>query len=133
MIARIEAKSSDETMTDVEVAEVVRDVAELYEPAAEEAGVTLTVGCVEKVTLKANRELLGQALANLVDNAIKHARGLDCETPLAVTVSAVRDGGDVVLSVADNGIGIPAKDHDAFSNDSCSSRRAVRRAAAASD
>ena len=72
MIARIEAGPPDGAMTEVEAGAIVRDVVELYEPVAEEKGVELEAVTPEPVTLKANRELLGQALANLVDNAIKH-------------------------------------------------------------
>ena len=73
MIARIEAGSPDGAMTEVDAGAIVRDVAELYEPVAEEKGVELAVDAPEPVTLTASRELLGQALANLIDNAIKYA------------------------------------------------------------
>jgi signal transduction histidine kinase len=111
MIARIEAGSQDAAMTEVEAGAVVRDVAELYEPVAEEKGVELTVDAPEPVTLKANRELLGQALANLVDNALKYADPAEHESRrLTIALSAKRDGDNVVLAVADNGPGIPAAD-----------------------
>jgi signal transduction histidine kinase len=98
-------------MTEVEADAVVRDVAELYEPVAEEKGVELTVDAPEPVTLKANRELLGQALANLVDNALKYADPAEHESRrLTIALSAKRDGDNVVLAVADNGPGIPAAD-----------------------
>ena len=61
-------------MTEVEASAIVRDVAELYEPVAEETGRRRWSSTRrEPITLKASRELLGQALANLVDNAIKYA------------------------------------------------------------
>jgi signal transduction histidine kinase len=111
MIARIEAGSQDAAMTEVEAGAVVRDVAELYEPVAEEKGVELTVDAPGPVTLKANRELLGQALANLVDNALKYADPAEHESRrLTIVLSAKRDGDNVVLAVADNGPGIPPAD-----------------------
>jgi signal transduction histidine kinase len=111
MIARIEAGSQDAAMTEVEAGAVVRDVAELYEPVAEEKGADLTVDAPEPVTLKANRELLGQALTNLVDNALKYAAPAEHESRrLTILLSAKRDGGNVVLAVADNGPGIPPAD-----------------------
>jgi signal transduction histidine kinase len=111
MIARIEAGSQDAAMTEVEAGAVVRDVAELYEPVAEEKGVDLTVDAPEPVTLKANRELLGQALANLVDNALKYALPAEHESRrLTILLTAKRDGDSVVLAVADNGPGIPPAD-----------------------
>jgi signal transduction histidine kinase len=111
MIARIEAGSQDAAMTEVEAGAVVRDVAELYEPVAEEKGVELTVDAPGPVTLKANRELLGQAVANLVDNALKYALPAEQESRrLTIVLSAKRDGDNVVLAVADNGPGIPPAD-----------------------
>jgi signal transduction histidine kinase len=105
MIARIEAGPPDGAMTEVEVGEIVRDVVELYEPVAEEAGVELEA-------LMASRELLGQALANLVDNAIKHALPADAGRPLRIVMSTAREGDDLVLRVADNGVGVPEKDRE---------------------
>jgi signal transduction histidine kinase len=111
MIARIEAGSQDAAITEVEAGAVVRDVAELYEPVAEEKNVDLTVDAPEPVALKANRELLGQALANLVDNALKYAEPAEHESRrLTIVLSARRDDDHVVLAVADNGPGIPAAD-----------------------
>jgi len=108
MIARIEAGSQDSAMNDVEAGAVVRDVGDLYEPAAEEKGIKLLVEEREPVTLKANRELLAQALANLVDNALKYALPSDAEADAGrVVISANREGGDLVLIVADNGPGVP--------------------------
>jgi signal transduction histidine kinase len=111
MIARMEAGSQEGAMMEVEAGAVVRDVAELYEPVAEEKGITLRVETPEPVTLQANRELLGQALANLVDNALKYASSgtAGAHSP-AVTISARRDGRYLVLGVADNGPGIPEAD-----------------------
>jgi signal transduction histidine kinase len=109
MIARMEAGSQDDAMTEVEAGAVVRDVAELYEPAAEEKGVALAVDVPEPVTLTANRELLGQALSNLIDNAFKYST-----TGIAgaskVVLSARREGNQLLLRVADNGPGIPEAD-----------------------
>lgn len=112
LIARMEAGSQDGAMSDVEIGAVVRDVAELYEPVAEERGAQLSVEVTEPVTFKANRELLGQALANLVDNALKYASPA---TPgegekARIVISTTRDDRDLVLSVADSGPGIPEAD-----------------------
>jgi signal transduction histidine kinase len=108
MISRLEAGYSAEQTAPVDLAAIVADVVELYEPLAEEVGVALSVGEVAAVTLDANRELVGQALSNVVDNAIKYAAGSG-DVP-SVTVSLVRSGGDVVLEVADNGPGVPPED-----------------------
>ena len=60
-------------MAEFDAAEIVRGIGELYEPVAEEKGITLKVEAAEPVPLHGNRELISQALANLVDNAIKYA------------------------------------------------------------
>lgn len=114
MIARAEAGNAREGMAPFDVAEVARDVAELYEPVAEEADVALTVDVAEErdaVQVVGSRELIGQAIANLVDNALKYAPvGADPSHHASVTVSAARRGEMVELVVADRGPGIPAAD-----------------------
>ena len=97
-------------MTEVEAGAIVRDVVELYEPVAEEKGVELEAVTPEPMTLKASRELLGQALANLVDNAIKHGLPEGADRPLRIVMSTAREGDDLVLRVADNGVGVPEAD-----------------------
>ncbi len=112
MIARIEAGSPDGATSEVDMSAIVRDVVELYEPAAEEAGVALKVDTPEPVVLRGNRELLGQALANLVDNAIKHGAAAGPTAPREVAIATARDGVALVLTVADRGPGIPAADRE---------------------
>jgi signal transduction histidine kinase len=114
MIARIEAGSPEGAMAEVDASAIVRDVAELYEPVADETGVELLVDAPQPVLIKASRELLGQALANLIDNAIKHSAPVEGEAhpPLKVVVTTARDGDSLVLRVADNGPGIPPEDRD---------------------
>src|SRR5260221_10989333 len=73
MIARAESGEVREGMAEFDVAEVARDVSELYEPLAEDKGLTLEVNAKQHSAVKGNRELVSQALANLVDNAIKYA------------------------------------------------------------
>jgi signal transduction histidine kinase len=111
MIARAEAGNAREGMGEFDVAEVARDVAELYEPVAEEAGVSLTVEVPDQLRLFGSRELVGQAIANLVDNALKYAPvGNDGAAPPSVTVRAMRRDDMVDLVVADTGPGIPEAD-----------------------
>ncbi len=108
MIARVEAGSSDAQFADVDAAKIAADVFELYEPLAEEARVSLKIAAPEPVRLVANRELLSQALANLVDNAIKYAT--EAEDGPRVTIAVAHRNGSAVLSVSDNGPGVPAED-----------------------
>jgi len=105
MISRLEAGYSSEQVGELDLAEVARDVIELYEPVAEEAGVTLSAEVAEGLTVKGNRELIAQSLSNVVDNAIKYAAG-ESEAP-AVKLSLAADGDLLRLAVADNGPGIP--------------------------
>jgi signal transduction histidine kinase len=73
MIARAESGEAGRGMEDFDAAEVARDVGELYEPLAEEKGLTLRIAAPGPAIIKGHRELISQALANLIDNAIKYA------------------------------------------------------------
>ncbi len=111
MIARLEAGSGRETMTEFDLSEVVADVVELYEPSAEEEGLSLEAKVEAALAMHGSRELIGQALANLIDNAIKY--GIPQDTllqPSAITVSAQRLGSEIEIAVADHGPGIGPQD-----------------------
>jgi signal transduction histidine kinase len=117
MIARAEAGNSREGMATFDVADVARDVAELYEPVAEEAGVPLKVAVPADLPLFGSRELVGQAIANLVDNAIKYAAPIAARDtspaagpPVDVVVTASTGPGAIEIAVADRGPGIPAEE-----------------------
>lgn len=105
MISRVEAGSSTAQMSSVDLSDLARDAAELYEPVAEDAGVSLTAEIAPDVVINGNRELLAQALSNLIDNAIKYVG--DVPSP-RIKVSLAREGGELWLSVTDNGPGVPA-------------------------
>jgi len=101
-IAQAEAGSRREDFRDVDLALLAQEAAELYEPLAEEKGVAFTVELAPEIYVPGNGHLIAQALANLLDNAIKY-------TPAGgrVTVRLEKNGGAPVLSVADTGPGIP--------------------------
>ncbi|TIP54946.1 MAG: HAMP domain-containing protein [Mesorhizobium sp.] len=105
MISRLEAGYSSESTSRVDLAASVRDVVELYEPVAEEAGVTLETSVQDGFAVEGNRELIGQALSNIVDNAIKYST--DSTAKPTVHVALDRVGSEIRLSVTDNGQGIP--------------------------
>ncbi len=105
MISRLEAGYSSEHMVKVDLAAAVHDVVELYEPVAEEAGVALEADAGKVCMVDGNRELIGQALSNIVDNAIKYSQ--DATAGPAVKVTLARGGGRIRLTVTDNGHGIP--------------------------
>jgi signal transduction histidine kinase len=114
MIARAESGEAGRGMAELDAAEIARAVAELYEPVAEERGLRLAVEAPHPVMVRAHRELISQALANLLDNAIKYAApalvgagAVEEASPAAITVTADAEGDHVVLTVADCGPGIP--------------------------
>ena len=112
MIARAESGQARDNMTEFDAAEIARDVGELYEPVAEEKGIALKVDAPAAAPVRGNRELVSQALANLVDNAIKYAgpNGKLNGAPAEIVVKAGNDGERISLSVADRGPGIAEAD-----------------------
>ncbi|MEX0589685.1 MAG: ATP-binding protein [Xanthobacteraceae bacterium] len=110
MISRAEAGEARTHMLDFDAAEVARGVAELYEPLAEEKGLKLVVEAEGPRPMHGNRELIGQALANLVDNAIKHGKPVASGAAGEIRIASRAEGGRILLSVYDRGPGIPEKD-----------------------
>lgn len=112
MIARLEAGTERGDHVLFDLAASARDVAELYEPVAEEAGVDLVVETSGEVLVSGSRELMGQALANLIDNALKYGSPQEQGQRARVQVRVQRVGDKVEASVADQGSGIPAADRE---------------------
>ncbi|WP_350333406.1 sensor histidine kinase [Coralliovum pocilloporae] len=112
-IARLEAGSATGDLKPVDLAGIARDVSELYEPVAEEDGIGFVISASEPAFVTGSRELLGQVIANLLDNALKYARepGKEGLTP-EITLSVESRDKSVVLCVTDNGPGIPEADRD---------------------
>ena len=109
MISRAEAGEARKHMVDFDAAEVANGVAELYEPLADEKGMALSVDAEKPLPVHGNRELIGQALANLIDNAIKHGKPANGGAG-DITISARNDGSRALLTVSDHGDGIPESD-----------------------
>jgi signal transduction histidine kinase len=111
MIARAEAGADRTGVARVDLGEVVAGVAELYEPLAEEKGFDLRVECEPGLAIEGRRELIGQALANLIDNALKYgASAQPCGGE--IRVAARREDGEIVVEVADRGPGVAAQDRE---------------------
>jgi signal transduction histidine kinase len=113
MIARAESGQARDNMTDFDAAEIARGVGELYEPLADDKGIALKVEAPAAAPVHGNRELVSQALANLVDNAIKYAApngSAATANGSEIIVKAVGDGDRILLTVADGGPGIPEAD-----------------------
>jgi signal transduction histidine kinase len=84
-------------------------VAELYTPVAEDEGIEVSTDIAEGVLLRANRELIGQAMVNLLENAMKYAKPEDGSTG-RISIGLEKIDANVVITVADNGPGIPEAD-----------------------
>jgi signal transduction histidine kinase len=112
MIARAESGQARDNMTEFDASEIARDVGELYEPVADEKGIALKIDAPAAAPVRGNRELVSQALANLIDNAIKYAgpSGKVNGASAEIVVRAGNDGERIALSVADHGPGIPDAD-----------------------
>jgi signal transduction histidine kinase len=113
MIARAESGQARDDMSEFDAAEIAHDVGELYEPLADQKGIALKVEADAPAKVKANRELVSQALANLVDNAIKYTAppaGAANGAKPEIVVRALEDGDRILLTVADGGPGIPEAD-----------------------
>jgi signal transduction histidine kinase len=96
-------------MSAFDVGGVVTGVTELYEPVAEEKGFEMTVAVSPGLTMTGNRELIGQAIANLIDNALKYG-AVDLGRGGRVDIVARREGSQILIEVADHGSGISNAD-----------------------
>ncbi|HUA54444.1 MAG TPA: HAMP domain-containing sensor histidine kinase [Candidatus Sulfotelmatobacter sp.] len=106
-IAQAEGGAARGDMEPLDMTMLCADVAELYEPVAEARHLTLTAALADSAPIKGNRHLLFQAIANLIDNAIKYS------TPDGSITLSVNIAGDVVeVVVADCGPGIPEADRE---------------------
>ena len=105
LIAETDAGTTRAAMSPLDLREVAADVVELYEPLAEEKRVGLSLLTSLPAVIEGNRSLIAQALANLVDNAIKYTPS---SGKVRIRAAITPDGVD--LSVADSGPGIPEAD-----------------------
>lgn len=105
LIAEADSGMTRGSMAAIDLSAIVADVADLYAPLAEEKEIALDVAPSGVLTVEGNRSLVSQALANLIDNAIKY-------TPSGghIWVSAGETPAGVELTIADNGPGIPEED-----------------------
>jgi signal transduction histidine kinase len=106
-IAEIEHSRRRDGFRDVDLAELVREVGDLYEPIAEDKRVRFAVEATEELAVHGDRDLLFEAIANVVDNAVKF-------TPQGgrVEIGVHRRGEDAVIRVSDTGPGIGEGERD---------------------
>ena len=101
-ITRAEAGMGRESFTSFDLAELIHDLCEMYQPLAEDHGISIVTEKPGAISFFGNRELIGQAVSNLVDNAIKYAAG-----GRAIGMGVTDDDGTIRIWVADRGAGIP--------------------------
>ena len=106
-IARVESGAYRSAFDTVDLTAIVNDVAELYEAPAEDQHIEFRCNAVEGARVFGDRELLAQALTNLLDNAFKYASAGN-----RIDIELDREADRVVLRVADSGPGIPARERD---------------------
>ncbi|MEM9999579.1 MAG: ATP-binding protein [Pseudomonadota bacterium] len=108
LISRVEAGYTKFTPAPVDLGEIAADLCELYEPVVEDAGGTIINKVEPGLTVQGNRELIGQAVTNLLDNAAKY--GLTKGKQIKLEARKTAD--HVTLSVIDSGEGISPEDRD---------------------
>ncbi len=106
-IARIEAGQLTAGFTQIDYCTLLEDIVEFYEPLMEDKYQTLETGLDTHILSWGDRDLLFQALANLIENAIKY-------TPEKgnISLTLTRHVDDVIITISDNGPGIPESEYE---------------------
>ncbi len=107
-IARLQAAGAAPDPVLFDPADLAADIAELYEPFCEEKDIDFSAELAKDLTVRGNREFLAQALANILDNAVKY-------TPAGGAIMLRvrrRSSGEVEFSVTDTGPGVPDEDRE---------------------
>jgi signal transduction histidine kinase len=104
--SRAEAGIGRENFTQFQLGDLIRDLCEMYQPLVEERGFEIDAHRNGELPFVGNRELIGQAVSNLIDNALKYGGCCRIELGAASVDSEFR------LWVADNGAGIPENSRD---------------------
>ena len=110
LISRVEAGFSKQKLDDVDLSAIAGEVCELYEPLVEDAGMVLFNEVEGPLPIPGNRELIGQAMTNLIDNAIKY--GAKAGGKIIISASVDKATNTVRLSVADQGAGVADEDKE---------------------
>ncbi|MEL7540717.1 MAG: HAMP domain-containing sensor histidine kinase, partial [Pseudomonadota bacterium] len=103
-LSRVNA-GAEGTLTPLDLSELSEELAELFEPACEDAGIGFTSEIAKKLELPGDRTLLAQAISNLLDNAVKYT-----PSGQSIRFTVARKDGRIHISVEDTGPGIPEAD-----------------------
>lgn len=103
-LSRVNA-GAEGTLSPLDLTELCEELAELFEPACEDAGIELSADIAKNLELSGDRTLLAQAISNLLDNAVKYSPSGE-----KITFSASRQDGKIEISIQDTGPGIPEAD-----------------------
>lgn len=106
LIARSEAGTGTDAFTEVDLSTQLNELAEIYEPAIEDAGLGMRTSIEPGLSVRGHRQLLAQVFANVIDNAIKYGRPEGRSGVLSI--DARREANKILVEIADNGAGIPA-------------------------
>lgn len=106
-IAHMEAGARSVSRTEFDVSEIARDAAELYEPVAEAQGLFILFGGEQSARVSGERQLIAQAIANLLDNAIKYGAPSIEGARRVIEISVRPRDAMVEIAVSDHGPGIP--------------------------
>jgi signal transduction histidine kinase len=114
-IAQAEAGQSRESLQELDAHEILSDVFELYEPLVEEAGGTLNFEAQPILHVRGDRQLLAQAISNLIDNALKYGAASG-ESGAHIKITGKVEDHNLLISVADGGNGIGVENRDRVRN-----------------
>jgi signal transduction histidine kinase len=103
-ISRAEAGMGRQQFEDFDVDELIRSICEIYQPVVEERGLTLELESGGNLPYLGNRQMIGRAVANLMDNALKYG-----SSGGSIGLAALNRGESVEIIVSDRGAGIPAE------------------------
>ena len=103
-LSRVNA-GAEGKLVDLDLTELCEELAELFEPACEDAGITFKAGIDPHLSLAGDRTLLAQAISNLIDNAVKYT-----PSGQSIAFTATLHGTAIDVSIEDTGPGIPEED-----------------------
>jgi signal transduction histidine kinase len=106
-ISRAESRAAVASFRSFNLHELLVNVTEIYELLAEQRGITITLTCPDSLTLNGEQQLVAQAVANLVDNAVKYA-----PTNSTITISATAENTLITIDITDSGSGIPEEERE---------------------